>query len=60
MSERGGRFMGSTNVKAGGHMLSVLHATAGNAHVRSCERRWRTLNSGLLMPGHEHEAPSYR
>lgn len=25
----GGRFMGSTNLKAGGHMLSVLHATAG-------------------------------
>lgn len=34
-----GRFMGSTNLKAGGHMLSVLHTM----------RWWRTLNGSVKM-----------
>lgn len=32
MSEHSGRFMGSTNPEAGGHMLPLLHA-AGNTYA---------------------------
>lgn len=47
MLEDTGRFMGSTNLKAGGRILTLLHAS-DNTH----RKQWDTLNTSLLMPGH--------
>lgn len=47
--EHTGRFIGSTSLKAGGRMLTLLHASA-NTH--SSRQSWDTLNTNLLGPGH--------
>lgn len=42
-----------TNLKAGGHMLTVLHALAiAHTHAYTHTKWWYTENASLLMPGH--------